>query len=102
LDEQVLIIILGCAVVTYIPRVAPLVILSRTKLPGFFLRWLAYIPVAVLASLLASVLLFPDGKIAVSGNPYLLAAIPSGLVAVKTRSMVFTILTGMVAMVLLK
>ncbi|WP_258360559.1 AzlD domain-containing protein [Moorella sulfitireducens] len=100
MDRQILIIILSTAVVTYLPRMLPLVILSRMRLPEVFLRWLGYVPAAVLAALLAPGLLLPEGKISLTGNPYLLAAVPTWIVALKTRSMALTILTGMVAMIL--
>ncbi|MGI9862585.1 AzlD domain-containing protein [Moorella naiadis] len=102
MDRQILILILGTALVTYLPRMLPLVLLSRAQLPEVFLRWLRYIPAAVLAALLAPGLLLPGGKLALGGNPYLLAAIPTGIIAVKTRSMALTILTGMAAMVLIQ
>ena len=102
MDRQILILILGTALVTYLPRALPLVLLSRVQLPEVFLRWLSYIPAAVLAALLAPGLLLPEGRLALSGNPYLLAALPTGVVAVKTRSMALTILTGMAAMVMIQ
>jgi len=102
MDKQILIIILGAALVTYLPRMLPLVVLSRTRLPDVFLRWLGYIPAAVLAALLAPSLVFVDGKFAIAQNLYLLAAVPTGIVAVKTRSMALTIIVGMVAMVILQ
>ncbi|BCV21373.1 AzlD domain-containing protein [Moorella sp. Hama-1] len=102
MDRQILILILGTALVTYLPRMLPLVLLSRVQLPEVFLRWLRYIPAAVLAALLAPGILLPGGRLTFSGNPYLLAAIPTGVIAVKTRSMALTILTGMAAMVLIQ
>lgn len=101
MDREVLLVILGMALVTYLPRMLPLVILSRTQLPNIFLRWLSYIPAAVLAALLAPALFLPEGKFALVGNPYLLAAIPTSLIAIRTRSIALTILCGMAAMVLL-
>ncbi len=102
MDKQILIIIFGAALVTYLPRVLPLVFLSRIRLPDLFLRWLSYIPAAVLAALLAPSLLFIDGNFTVVNNLYLLAAIPTGIVAIKTRSMALTIIAGMTATVLLR
>ncbi|MCG0278065.1 MAG: AzlD domain-containing protein [Thermanaeromonas sp.] len=101
MDRQILLVILGMALVTYLPRMLPLVILSRTQLPNIFLRWLSYIPAAVLAALLAPALFLPEGRFALVGNPYLLAAIPTSLIAIRTRSIALTILCGMAAMVLL-
>lgn len=102
MDRQILIIILGTALVTYLPRMLPLVVLSRMRLPEVFLRWVKFVPAAVLAALLAPGLLLPDGKLALTANPYLLAAIPTVVVAVRTRSMALTILTGMAVMVLVQ
>ncbi|MDK2821246.1 MAG: hypothetical protein PWP31_1211 [Clostridia bacterium] len=102
MDKQILIIILGSAIVTYLPRMLPLVALSRTELPKPFLRWLSYIPAAVLAALLAPEILMPNDKLVFTGNPYLIAAIPSVIIALITRSMGLTILIGMVTMVLVQ
>ncbi len=44
---------LACALVTAVPRVLPLLVLSRLRLPAWLLDWLRYVPVAVLASLLS-------------------------------------------------
>lgn len=101
MDRQILLVILGMSLVTYLPRMLPLAILSRTQLPDIFLRWLSYIPAAVLAALLAPALFLPEGKFVLVGNPYLLAAIPTSLVAIKTRSIALTILCGMAVMTLL-
>ncbi|GFN22032.1 AzlD domain-containing protein [Thermanaeromonas sp. C210] len=99
MDKNIWLVIIGMALVTYLPRMLPLVLLSRVRLPDIFLRWLGYIPAAVLAALLAPALFLPEGKLALAGNPYLLAAIPTSLVALKTHSIALTILSGMLAMI---
>ena len=53
----ILIIIIGCALVTFVPRVLPLMILSQLELPTWLIRWLKNVPVAVMAALLAQELL---------------------------------------------
>jgi branched-subunit amino acid transport protein len=50
---EILGLVLACAAVTAVPRVLPLVALSRIELPGWLRAWLGYVPVAVLAALLA-------------------------------------------------
>ena len=53
MDQQVtFFIILGMAVVTYLPRLFPVWFLSSRDLPGVVIVWLKYIPAAVLAALL--------------------------------------------------
>src|SRR5207245_3037398 len=50
---EILALVLGCALVTAVPRVLPLVALSRLQLPPWLADWLRYVPLAVLAALLA-------------------------------------------------
>jgi branched-subunit amino acid transport protein len=93
---ELLALILACAAVTVVPRVAPLALLSRIALPAWLLAWLAYVPVAVLAALLAIEVLVVDGKLALPGaNPPLLAIIPALVVAGLTRSLIGTVLAGL-------
>lgn len=99
---QVLAIIAGMALVTYLPRVLPLTVLSRLALPAWFRRWLSYVPGAVLAALLAPALLLPGGHWpAWRDNLPLLAAVPTFLVASRSRGLFSTVVTGLAAMALL-
>ena len=59
-----LIIVIGMALVTYIPRMLPLVVLPGIELPTFIRSFLSFIPIAVL-----SALIFP-GFIDSTGNPF--------------------------------
>ena len=100
---SVLLLLLGMALVTYIPRMLPLVVLSRFQLPSLLLRWLSFVPVSVLSALLAKEVLVSSGHLALPpGHPHLLAAIPTFLVAAKTRSLMGTVVTGIVAMALIR
>jgi branched-subunit amino acid transport protein len=103
LRPTVLAIILGTALVTVVPRILPLALLSRINLPDRAVRWLGHVPVAVLAALLAQSVLLADGQVAISvDNLALIAIIPTLVVALRTRSLVGTVLTGVVSMALLR
>ena len=92
---ELLALILACAAVTAVPRVLPLVLLAKIQLPRWLLAWLAYVPVAVLAALLAIEVLVVDGKPALSAsNPSLLAIVPALSVAALTRSLIGTVIAG--------
>jgi branched-subunit amino acid transport protein len=95
---EILALILACAAVTAVPRVLPLVLLSRIALPPWLLAWLAYVPVAVLAALLAIEVLIVDGSPALlmssNVNSALLAIVPALAVAALTRSLIGTVLAG--------
>jgi branched-subunit amino acid transport protein len=95
---EILALILACAAVTAVPRVLPFVLLSKIELPRWLLAWLAYVPVAVLAALLAIEVLLVDGKPAISAaNPSLAAIVPALAVAGVTRSLIATVLAGVAA-----
>lgn len=65
---EVFLIILGSAFVTFIPRVVPLMILSRFELPEWGMRWLNYVPISVIAALIGQEIFIHDGRI--SSPPY--------------------------------
>ncbi len=96
MDMDLFLTIIGCAVVTAVPRVLPLMYLSVESLPQASLRWLSFVPVAVMAALLFPDILTTDDKLFVSvDNTYLLAAIPSLLMAWYTKSFFGTIACAM-------
>ncbi|MBE1442357.1 branched-subunit amino acid transport protein [Paenibacillus sp. OAS669] len=98
-----MLVIIAAAVVTLIPRVVPLMVLSRFELPAWAMRWLNYVPVAVMAALVGQELFVHDGAVPpISRNLELWAAIPSFMVAVLTRSILGTVLSGVVVLMVLR
>lgn len=99
----ILLIIIGSAIVTFLPRVLPLMILSRLQLPNWLVRWLKHIPIAVMAALLAQELLLHNGTFSPAANAFkLAAALPAFLVAIWTKSLLGTVLVGIAAMFALR
>jgi branched-subunit amino acid transport protein len=87
---EFLALILACAAVTAVPRVLPLLVLARLRLPQWLLDWLGYVPVAVLAALLAL-------ETFSTGMAGLLAVAVALGVAAATRSLLGTVLAGVAA-----
>jgi branched-subunit amino acid transport protein len=78
-------------------------VLSRLNIPAWAMRWLNYVPVAVMAALVGQELLLSDGKFSLHANSAgILAALPAFLVALFTRSLLGTVVTGILAMLLLR
>lgn len=103
MNTELLWCIAGCAVVTALPRVLPVMFLSADSLPPLVLRWLSFVPVAVMAALLGPDVLVRDGGLALSlENIYLAAALPSLLVAARTKSFFGTIACAMGSVALLR
>jgi branched-subunit amino acid transport protein len=100
-DLDFVLMVAGMTLVTYLPRLLPALVLQGRRVPPFIAAWLRYIPVAVLAALLLPSLLVSDGRLHLAwDNLYLWAAFPAALVALKTRSMFATVLTGMAVVAL--
>ncbi len=103
MEHQIALTILLMALVTYVPRAAPLLLLTRFDLPEKVVQWLKFIPVAVLSALLFPSLLMRDGGMYITPvNEFLVAAIPTLLVVWRTRSLFWAIVIGIVAVSLLR
>ncbi len=97
MDQKIIFFtILGMALVTYLPRLLPVWLLSSRSLPPLATAWLRFVPVAVLSAMLLPSLLLDGKQFNLSaGNLYLVAALPTLLVAWKTRSMFGAVVVGM-------
>src|SRR5690554_1004970 len=103
MKPDMFLIIIGMSLVTQLPRVLPLVVLTCISLPPLVVRWLKQIPIAVLSALLLPSLLISEGAVNLSlYNKALIAAIPCIILAVKTKNLFLTVLTGIVFSALLQ
>jgi branched-subunit amino acid transport protein len=100
---DVLLIVLGAALVTIVPRVAPLVLLSRIDLPRWLKVWLGYVPVAVLGALLAGEIFVSRGQLVpLASNAALLAILPAIAITARYGSIIGAVLAGVAAMAMLR
>jgi len=100
---DILLIIAGASLVTVLPRVLPLVLLSRVQLPNWAMRWLSFVPVAVMAALVGQDVLAAEGQLAPPHqNAELIAALPTFAAALLTRSLLVTVVAGVVSMMALR
>ncbi|MBW6464698.1 MAG: AzlD domain-containing protein [Firmicutes bacterium] len=101
---EIALLIFFTSLVTFIPRVLPILFLSRRSLPRPVVLWLSYVPVAVLAALLAPALFTPNGAVNLSfvENPVFWISIPVFIIAFYTRNLFATVLSGMVLIALLR
>jgi branched-subunit amino acid transport protein len=101
MDQQsITLTILGMALVTYVPRLLPLLLLRKTgdaraELPSFVASWLRHVPSAVLSAMLLPALVASDGQPSIGpGNLFIWAALPTALVAWKANSLFGAVVTG--------
>ncbi len=102
-QTQVTLTILGMGLATFLPRLLPVWLLSKRSLPPALAAWLRHVPVAVLAAMLFPALLAPDGNLLLRpSNLYLWAAIPTCLVAWRTRSFAAAVIVGVAVVACLR
>lgn len=93
--SQLVLLIVGMAVVTYVVRLAPLIWLTRIPVPPWVRRWLEMVPVALFAAILVQTTVPQDGAWIWSTHLPLLAAIAAALtLGTVTRSMGWSVAAG--------
>ena len=96
-------VIIGMAVLNFAVRFPPIALVSRLDLPAPVLRWLSFVPIAVMGALVASEVLRPGGTWANPlTSPSVYAAIITALVFRATRSFLGATVAGMASFVLLQ
>lgn len=95
--------IIGMGLITYAIRLTPIVLLERFELSSPIRQALKFVPAAVLSAIIFPELFMPEGTIDISfANERLLAGLIAALVAWRTKNVLWTIGTGMVALWLLQ
>lgn len=96
-----MIIILG-GLITFAIRLSFIQFWGRLNIPDWLQRALRFVPPAVLTAIIFPELLIRNGSVDVSlTNPRLIAGMCAILVGLKTKSMIMTILAGMLLLWLL-
>lgn len=101
--NEIALIIMGMALVTFATRFSCVALLQKTGMPVWLERWLRHIPTAILTALIIPALVLPKGQIDISlYNHYLVAGFIAALVAYKSRNIIATLILGMGTMLFLR
>ena len=94
-----LLLILGLALTSLIPRASFILLFARWPVPALVQRALRYVPAAVFSAILVPELVLTAGSVHIGlDNPRLLAGILGGAIAWRTRNTLLTIVAGMLAL----
>lgn len=95
-------LILGCAIVTLIPRILPFILVKNMQLPDVVLKWLSYIPICILTALVVeNILIKTDNSLNIDW-PIVIALIPTLIIALWTKSLSLTVIIGVTTMALIR
>ncbi|MGX7418683.1 AzlD domain-containing protein [Carnobacterium gallinarum] len=103
MTSQQLYLILGMAVVTYLPRLLPILLLSNRELPEKFVKWMSFIPVSIFAALIFSDIFFWEREFNLNplNNLKLVPAMLVFFVAYKTKNIMWSIVFGVAGIALM-
>lgn len=101
--DNIVVIIAGMAVATYLTRFSFLYLFRSIALPGPLKRGFRYLPVGILAAMIMPGLVLSDGRIFIHWqNIYLVAGIASVVAVLKWKNMFASLGSGLAVVMLLK
>ncbi|MGC6767683.1 AzlD domain-containing protein [Enterococcus sp. LJL128] len=102
-NSYILLTIVGCAIVTWLPRIIPFVLTKKLSFPDWLLNFLSYIPICILTALLfQSILIYREGEFPGLKLLEAVSCIPTLLVAVRTKDLMRTVITGIITIAILR
>lgn len=98
-----LLVILGCGLVTWLPRIIPFLMVRKMRIPQIILDFLSYVPLCILTALLVqSLMIYQPDRWPTLHYQYALAIIPTVISAIVTKNLMWIVIVGMVAMALIR
>jgi len=85
---------LACGGLTFAIRYSFIALEGHFRPPGWFIRWLPFVPIATLTALTVPELLLAAGQLAVVDNPRFWAGAAAIAVAARWRNTLLTIASG--------
>lgn len=101
-DIQILLLILACGLVTFIPRVVPFVVAKKIPFPAPVIKWLSFIPVCILTALVVDSFITEGNQTLNIDWDVLIVIIPTLIIALWTKSLSITVIAGVVLMAVVR
>ncbi|MCR3761081.1 AzlD domain-containing protein [Clostridium felsineum] len=101
MDMKILYIILGGAIVTILPRVIPVMFMSKLEMNKNVSEFLKYIPISILTALVMAAVFVNNNKIYIDSH-IIFSAIVAFIVAIKKDNLLLTVISGVAAMAILR
>lgn len=103
LNMSIVLIIIGCAIVTIIPRITPFIIIRNMNLPDAVTKWLSFIPICLFTALImSSILVESDTAVMAINWNVIYAIIPTLIFAIWTKNLSITVIVGIISMAIIR
>ncbi|MDT3995283.1 AzlD domain-containing protein [Mammaliicoccus fleurettii] len=103
ISMYLMLIILGCFILTWVIRVSPFAFLSKVEFPKSVIKWLQYVPVCLFTALIVEGMLNQEGHSGFIFNyESIFVAIPTLMIALISRSLTISVIAGMFIMAIVR
>ncbi|USS88209.1 AzlD domain-containing protein [Fructilactobacillus hinvesii] len=101
--EFVLLVIVGCGLVTWLNRVLPFLLLKRFELPMAAVEFLSFVPVVIMAALWFTGLFHQHlGQLPSLDWPNLISSVPTVIAAVVSKNLLVIVAVGVISLALIR
>ncbi|MBC1456285.1 AzlD domain-containing protein [Listeria newyorkensis] len=97
-----ILMLLGCSLVTAIPRMLPFLVMRNMQISEPILKWLSYIPLCIFSALIIESFMTNGAEGFQIHWLELVAVIATLIISLITRSLLWTVILGVVIMALLR
>lgn len=97
-----ILMLLGCSLVTAIPRMLPFLVMRNMQISEPVLKWLSYIPLCIFSALIIESFMTNGAQGFQIHWLELVAVIATLIISLITRSLLWTVILGVVIMALLR
>ena len=97
--NYIILIILGCSIVTWLSRVLPFILLKNFDLPKPAIEYLSFVPIVIMSTLwFNSLFVQKIGEFPQINYENLLASLPTVLSAIISKSLLVIVVVGIISL----
>ncbi|MEG0254280.1 MAG: AzlD domain-containing protein [Vagococcus sp.] len=99
IDSSIILAILGCGIVTWLPRILPFLFNKKITFSHKAKKFMSFIPMCILIALFTqNLLIVESGKMTGINLENLVVSLPTFIVGFITKSLMWTVIVGVVTM----
>ena len=101
--NYIILTILGCAIVTWLSRIVPFILLKKFDLPKPIVEYLSFVPIVIMSALwFNSLFVQRIGEFPEINYENLLASLPTVLSAVISKSLLVIVVVGIFSLAIIR
>lgn len=101
--NYILLTILGCAIVTWLSRIVPFVLLKKFDMPKPLVEYLSFVPIVIMSALwFNSLFIQRIGELPEINYENLLASLPTVVSAIISKSLLVIVVVGILSLAIIR